>query len=42
MEQQASDRTRLTRDISAAIKTDQFELFYQPILIAGGGLLLKP
>jgi EAL domain-containing protein (putative c-di-GMP-specific phosphodiesterase class I) len=41
MEQQASDRTRLTRDISAAIKTDQFELFYQPILSAGGGLLLK-
>jgi EAL domain-containing protein (putative c-di-GMP-specific phosphodiesterase class I)/GGDEF domain-containing protein len=41
MEQQANDRTQLTRDISAAIKTDQFELFYQPILSAGGGLLLK-
>lgn len=41
MEQQANDRTQLTRDISAAIKTDQFELFYQPILSTRGGLLLK-
>jgi EAL domain-containing protein (putative c-di-GMP-specific phosphodiesterase class I) len=41
MEQQANDRTRLTRDISSAIKNDQFESFYQPILSTAGGLLLK-